>query len=169
MKDLGKLKYFLGIEVAYSRQGIFISQRKYILDLLKEIGKLDCKITRVPIEQNHRIGNDEESPKVEKTQYQRLVEKLIYLSHTRPDIAYAVNVVSQFMHDPREGHLQAVNRIIQYLKASPGKGLLFKKEGILSMKVYTDANYAGSIIDRRSTSGYCMFLGGNLVTWKSKK
>jgi len=81
MKDLGKLKYFLGIEVAYSRQGIFISQRKYIFDLLKETGKLGCKNTGVPIEQNHRNGNDEESPKVEKTQYQRLSGKLIYLSH----------------------------------------------------------------------------------------
>ncbi|XP_072080996.1 secreted RxLR effector protein 161-like [Arachis hypogaea] len=130
MKDLGKLKYFLGIEIAYSRQ---------------------------------------ESPKVEKTQYQRLVKKLIYLSHTKPDIAYAVSVVSQFMHDPRERHLQAVNKIIQYLKASPEKGLLFKKERILSMKIYTDADCAGSIIDRRSTSGYCMFLGENLVTWRSKK
>ncbi|XP_072087332.1 uncharacterized mitochondrial protein AtMg00810-like [Arachis hypogaea] len=169
MKDLGKLKYFLGIEVAYSRQGIFIFQRKYILDLLKEIGKLDCMITGVPIEQNHKTENDEESPKVEKAQYQRFVEKLIHLSHTKPDIAYAVSVVSQFMHDPRERHLQAISMIIQYLKASPGKGLLLKKEGILSMKVYTDADYAGSIIDRRSTSGYCMFLGENLVTWRSDK
>ncbi|RDX65732.1 hypothetical protein CR513_55583, partial [Mucuna pruriens] len=144
MKELGKLKYFLGIEVAYSKQGIFISQRKFVLDLLKEIGKLGCKISMVPIEQNHRIGC-EEIPIIEKSQYQRLVEKLIYLSHIRPDIAYVVSV------------------------ASPGKGLLFKKEGTLSMEIYTDVDYAGSVVDRRSTSGYCMFLGGNLVTWRSKK
>jgi len=73
------------------------------------------------------------------------------------------------MHDPRERHLQAVNRIIQYLKASPGKGLLFKKGENLSMKIYTDVDYAGSIVDWRSITGYCMFLGGNLVTWRSKK
>ena len=84
-----------------------------------------------------------------------------FIFHT---IAYAVSVVSQFMHDPRERHLLAVDKIIQYLKASLGKGLLFKKGEILSMKVYTDADYAGSIVDRRSTTGYCMFLGGNLVT-----
>ena len=106
---------------------------------------------------------------MEKAQYQRLVGKLIYLAHTRPDIAYAVSVVSQFMHDPRERHLQAVNKILQYLKSSPGRGLLFKKEGKLAMEVYTDADYAGSIVDRRSTTGYCMFLGGNLVAWRSKK
>jgi len=119
---------------------------------------LGCKTTRAPIEQNHRIGNDEESPKAEKTQYQRLVGKVIYLSHTKPDIAYAVSVVSQFMHDPREKHLQAINRIIQYLKSSPGKELLFKKEKNLSMKVYTDADYVGSIVDRRSTNTYCIHL-----------
>ncbi|XP_029129864.1 uncharacterized protein LOC109816369 isoform X2 [Cajanus cajan] len=111
MKDLGKLKYFLGIEVAYSKNGIFISQRKYVLDLLKETGKLGCRTSTVPIEQNHRIGSEESAP-VEKAQYQRLVGKLIYLSHTRPDIAYAVSVVSQFMHDPRERHMQAVDKIL---------------------------------------------------------
>jgi len=128
MKDLGKLEYFLGIEVAYSRQGIFISQNKYILDLLKETGMLGCKTTGVPIEQNHRIGNDEENPKVEKTQYQRLLGKLIYLSHTRPDTTYAISVVSKFKHDSRERHLQTVNRIIQYLKAFPGKDCYSERE-----------------------------------------
>ena len=73
------------------------------------------------------------------------------------------------MHDPRERHLQAVNKILQYLKKSPGRGLLFKRNEKLIMEVYIDVDYEGSIIDRKSTSGYCMFLGGNLVTWKSQK
>ncbi|RDY07758.1 putative mitochondrial protein, partial [Mucuna pruriens] len=106
MKDLEKLKYFLGIEVTYSKQGIFISQRKYVLDLLTKTGKLGCKTSGVPIKQNHRIGC-EGSPTIEK-----LVGKLIYLSHTRPDIAYVVSVVIQFMHDPRERHLQAFEMIL---------------------------------------------------------
>ena len=80
-----------------------------------------------------------------------------------------MSVVSQFMHDPKERHLQAINKILQYLKTSPGRGLLFKRNEKLKVEVYTDANYAGSVIDMKSTSGYCMFLGGNLVTWKSKK
>ncbi|RDX96167.1 hypothetical protein CR513_21205, partial [Mucuna pruriens] len=125
MKELGKLKYFLGVEV------------------------------------NHRI-ECEESSIIEKSQYQRLMRKLIYLSHTRSDIAYVVSVVSQFMHDHRERHLQAVEMILQYLKASPDKGLLFRKKSTLSMEIYTDADYVGSVVDKRSTSGYCMFLGGNL-------
>jgi len=101
----GKLKYFLGIEVAYLKKGIFISQRKYVIDLLKEIGMINCKTTGVPIEQNHRIGSDEGSPTINKGQYQRLVGKLIYLVHTRPDIAYAMSVISSCMHDPGERHL----------------------------------------------------------------
>ena len=80
-----------------------------------------------------------------------------------------MSVVSKFMHDPRERHLQAVNKILQYLKKSPGRGLLFKRNEKLIMEVYIDVDYEGSIIDRKSTSGYCMFLGGNLVTWKSQK
>ena len=102
MKHLGKLKYFLGIKVTYSKKGIFISQRKYVLDLLKEIRKIDCKNTGVPIEQNHRIESDEDSSIVNKCQYQRLVGKLIYVAHTRPDIAYVVSVVSLCMIQGRD-------------------------------------------------------------------
>ncbi|RDY07539.1 putative mitochondrial protein, partial [Mucuna pruriens] len=115
--ELRKLKYFFGINVAYYKQGIFISQRKYVLDLLKETRKLGCKTSR-----NHRIGY-EESPTIEKSQYQRLMGKLIYLSHTRSHITYAISVINQFMHDPKESHLQEVERILKYLKASLGKGL----------------------------------------------
>ncbi|RDY01436.1 hypothetical protein CR513_15229, partial [Mucuna pruriens] len=111
MKELGKLKYFLEIEVAYSKQGIFISQMKNVLDLLKETGKLGCKTSRVPIEQNHRI-ECEESPTIEKFQYQRLVGILIYLSHSRSDIAYAISVVSQFMHDPKERHRSKKQNVV---------------------------------------------------------
>jgi hypothetical protein len=97
------------------------------------------------------------------------VGKLIYLSHTRPDIAYAVSVVSQFMHNPSEEHMNAVIRILRYLKSSPGKGLMFSKNNRLDVEGYTDADWAGSILDRKSTSGYFTFVGGNLVTWRSKK
>ena len=169
IKNLGRLKYFLGIEVAHSKKGIFISQQKYITDLLKETGKTACKPTSIPVDPNIKLGSAEEDIAVDKEMYQRLVGRLIYLSHTRPDIAFAVSLVSQFMHQPKEAHLQAALRIVQYLKGTPGRGILFKRNKSVSLEAYTDADYAGSVVDRRSTTGYCTFLGGNLVTWKSKK
>ena len=94
---------------------------------------------------------------------------MVYLSHTRPDIAYAVNVVSQFMHNLKEVHLQAIYKILQYLKGSSGMGILFRKGTDLFLEAYTEVDYVGSMVGKRSTSGYCTFLGGNLVTWRSKK
>ena len=169
MKNLGGLKYFLGIEVARSKEGIYLSQRKYVLDLLTEVGMLDCKPADTPMVQNCKLGEYPDQTPTNKEKYQRLVGRLIYLSHTRPDIAHAVSVVSQFMHAPSEDHMSAVWRIIRYLKSAPGKGLLFAKNGHLEIEGYTDADWAGSVTDRRSTSGYLTFVGGNLVTWRSKK
>lgn len=111
MKQLGDLKYFLGIEVARSKYGIFLSQGKYILDLLSETGMLGCKPVNTPIEQNHKLFECLSASPTDKGRYQRLVGKLIYLSHTRPDIAYAVSVVSQFMHDPRKPHMDCRTHI----------------------------------------------------------
>lgn len=109
IKELGKLRYFLGIEVSYSKQGIFISQRKYVTDLLEETGKLGCKPVTTPIEPNQRLAEAKEEAAVDREMYQRLVGKLIYLAHTRPDISYAVSLISQFMHNPKESHLQAAH------------------------------------------------------------
>jgi Reverse transcriptase (RNA-dependent DNA polymerase) len=169
MKNLGGLKFFLGIEVTRSKQGIILSQRKYILDLLTEVGMLECKPVETPVAINEKLGEFEDQVPTNKERYQRLVGKLIYLSHTRPDIAYAVTLVSQFMHNPSEDHMNAVIRIIRYLKGSPGKGIQFRKNGRSDIMGYTDADWAGNIIDRKSTSGYFTFVGGNLVTWRSKK
>ncbi|CAN6685111.1 unnamed protein product [Malus baccata var. baccata] len=169
MKDLGGLKYFLGIEVARSREGIYLSQRKYVLDLLSKTGMLACKPAETPIVQNHHLAVYPDQVPANRERYQRLVGRLIYLSLTRPDIAYAISVVSQFMHSPSEDHMAAVMRILSYLKGAPGKRLIFKKHGHLQVKGYTYADWAGNITDRRSTSGYFTFVGGNLVTWRSKK
>lgn len=169
VKDLGVLKYFLGIEFARSKKGIFINQRKYVLDLLKETGLLGCKAAETPVEPNMKLELAKAEEVIDRERYQRLVGRLIYLSHTRPDISFAVSMVSQFMHSPGPRHFEAVYRILRYLKGSPGKGLMFEKHGHLEIEVFTDADWAGSTMDRRSTSGYCTFVGGNLVTWKSKK
>lgn len=169
MKDLGRLKYFLGIEVLRSKQGIFICQKRYILDLLAEIGMIDCKPVDTPMAANLKLYMEEGAVLADKERYQRLVGKLIYLSHTRPDIAYAVGVVSKFMHKPQASHMEAVWRIIKYLKGTVGHGVLFKSHGHLKVQAYTDADWAGDKGDRRSTSGYFTLVGGNLVTWRSKK
>jgi len=128
----------------------------------------ECKPSDTPIEFNSKLGEIKGVP-IDTGRYQRLVGKLIYLSHTRPDISFAVSLVSQFMHAPYQEHLEAVYKILRYLKATPGKGLFFRKNNQRLVEVYTDADWAGSVIDRRSTSGYCTFVWGNLVTWRSKK
>ena len=170
MKDLGPLKYFLGIEVSRSNKGIFLSQRKYALDLLQETGMSACQPTDTPVEEGLKLCIESNQVPVDKGRYQRLVGRLMYLAHTRPDLAYALSIVSQFMHNPGEQHMNAVMRILRYLKSAPGKGILFtKNEDYQSVDAYTDADWAGAIDDRRSTSGYFTFVGGNLVTWRSKK
>ena len=139
------------------------------MDLLKDTGMSDCKPSAVPIDPNSKLKIDEGDSPVDKEWYQRLIGRLIFLNHTRPDIAYVVGLLSQFMNDPRESHWQAALRVLAYLKGTPGHGLFFKRHGGLKLEVFTDADFGGSMIDRSSTSAYCSFLGGNLVTWKSKK
>ena len=168
-KNLGPLKYFLGIEIAKASKGLLITQQKYILDILEDTELLNCHTNDTPIEVNHKLTLKEDDPSIEKTAYQKLIGRLLYLSHTRPDISYSVNVLSQFMHSPRRSHFQAAHRVMRDLKGTTGLGISFIKIGKLDLTLYTDSEYAGSLIDRRSTTGYCTMLGGNLVTWRSKK
>jgi Reverse transcriptase (RNA-dependent DNA polymerase) len=121
IKNLEGLKYFLGIEVSRTRTNIFLFQRKYVLDLLAETGVVDCKPISTPMEQNLKLRINSEHSKINKERCQRLIGKLIYLSHTRPDIAYAVGIISQFMHNPSEDHMGAIICILRYLKGSPDK------------------------------------------------
>ncbi|XP_070667580.1 uncharacterized mitochondrial protein AtMg00810-like [Malus domestica] len=169
MNNLEDLKYFLGVEVARSSKGNFLSQRKYVMDLLKETGMLGCKPVDIPIVEKHYLGIYPNQEPIDKGRYQRLVGRLIYLSHTRPDIAYVVSVVSQCMHSPSVDHMAAVMRILAYLKSALGKAILYEYHGHMRIEGFTDVNWAGDVTDRRSTSGYFTFVGGNLVTWRSKK
>ncbi|KAH9678970.1 retrovirus-related pol polyprotein from transposon RE1 [Citrus sinensis] len=168
-KDLSNLKYFLGMEIERLKEGIAVTQQKYVLDLLMETGMLGCKPADTPVDSSKKFGTESESVPVDRGSYQRLVERLIYLSHTRPDIGFVVSSVSQFMNNPREEHMEAVYRILRYLKLTPGKGLMYRKNNKREIDVYADADHAGNIMDRCSTSGYCSYVWGNLVTWRSKK
>nr|CAN76350.1 hypothetical protein VITISV_025245 [Vitis vinifera] len=152
-KDLGKLKYFLGIEIAQSSSGVVLSQRKYALDILEETGMLDCKPVDTPMDPNVKLIPGQGEPLGDPGKYRRLVGKLNYLTITRSDISFPVSVVSQFLQSPCDSHWDVVIRILQYIKSTPGQ----------------DADWVGSPTDRCSTSGYCVFIGGNLISWKSKK
>ncbi|CAL8165411.1 unnamed protein product [Prunus armeniaca] len=118
MNDLGDLKYFLGSEVAWPTTCIFLSQRKYVLDLLTTTGMLRCKPADTPIEMNHKLCKGMDQKPTNKEQYQCLVGRLMYLANTRPDIAYAVSVISQFMHSPSVSYRNAVDRILRYLNSA---------------------------------------------------
>ena len=155
--DLGPLRYFLGMEVAKPKKGIVVSQRKYVFDLLKETGMSRCRPTDNPFDPNQKLGDDKEGDMVNTTRYQKLVGKLIYLSHTRPNIAFVVSLVSQFMHSPYKKNLEAIYRIFRYLKGTLGKGLLFQKTTQQNI-AYVDTDWVGSAIDRRPTSGYCTYI-----------
>lgn len=121
-----------------------------------------------PMEYNDK-GNIDDSQLKNVEQFQRLVGKLIYLTITRPDISYAVSYISQFMQKPIKGHMGLVNHLLRYLKANPGRGILMNKNGHTNLIGYVHADWAGNPLDRKSTSGFCMFVGENPVTWKSKK
>ncbi|RVW36465.1 Retrovirus-related Pol polyprotein from transposon TNT 1-94 [Vitis vinifera] len=128
-KDLGKFKYFLGIEIAQSSSGVVLSQRKYALDILEETGMLDCKPVDTPMDPNVKLVPGQGEPLGDPGRYRRLVGKLNYLTITRPDISFPVSVVSQFLQSPCDSHWDAVIRILRYIKSTPGQGVLYENRG----------------------------------------
>jgi hypothetical protein len=136
--------------------------------LCKKIRKLECKPTSTPIDSKRKLNTEDDEPLEDINQYQRLVEKLIYLMVTRPDHAFAVSQVSQFMHAPRSTHMESIDRILRYLKRTPGKGILMRKNNSNDICGYIDADWVENF-DRKFTTGDCTFVYGNIITWKSKK
>ena len=169
MKDLGPLKYFLGIEVARSSAGLFLCQRKYTLDIISEIGLLGAKLVGFPMEQNHKLGLAYGIMLSDPEPFRRLVGRLIYLAVTRPDIAYSVHILSQFMQEPRTDHWDAALRVVRYLKGTPGQGILLRSDSDLSLQGWCDSDWAACPITRKSVTGWLVFLGHSPISWKTKK
>ncbi|KAI3496112.1 hypothetical protein L1887_38462 [Cichorium endivia] len=168
MTDLGSLNYFLGIAVTRDSHGMFLSQHKYATEILERANMLNCKPARTPADTSAKF--DGTGPPVsDPTLYRSLAGALQYLTFTRPDITYAVQQVCLYMHDPREPHFTALKRILRYIRGTLDHGLQLYVSPARGLIAYSDADWAGCPSTRRSTSGYCVFLGQNLLSWSSKR
>ena len=169
MKDLGQLHHFLGVTVEPRPSGLLLHQRQYALDILERAGMTDCKPCFTPVDTQAKLSADLGDPVADPTAYRSLAGALQYLTFTRPDLTYAVQQVCLHMHDPRESHLAVLKHLLRYVRGTVDLDLVLHRSSSAELVVYTDADWAGCPDTRRSTSGYAVFLGGNLVSWSSKR
>uniref|UniRef100_A0A2N9IMI3 Uncharacterized protein n=1 Tax=Fagus sylvatica TaxID=28930 RepID=A0A2N9IMI3_FAGSY len=169
VKNLGKLHYFLGVEVIPNAHGAFLSQQRYILDLLKRTKMIDAKPVSSPMASTTSLTAHEGESFSDVTLFRSTVGALQYLSLTRPDIAFPVNKLSQFMHKPTVIHWQSAKRLLRYLKQTLHFGLQIYRSSCNTLQAFSDADWAGSRDDRRSTGSFCIFLGNNLISWSCRK
>lgn len=168
MTNLGNLQYFLGLEVNRTPTSLTVRQQKYTTDLLKSIGMHNCKPCLTPCARKVSSTENSSNLLADPLEYRRIVGSLQYLTFTRPEIFFSVNKACQNLHSPTEGDLVAVKRILRYLQGSPMLRLSFKA-GSLNLQAFCDSDWAGDPIDRRSTTGFAVFLGPNLISWSAKK
>ncbi|XP_071688413.1 uncharacterized mitochondrial protein AtMg00810-like [Rutidosis leptorrhynchoides] len=169
MKDLGTLSYFLGISVTANEHGLFLSQQTYAQDILTRAGMKDCNTVKTPVDTNQKLSSSAGSSYANPTKYRSLAGALQYLTFTRPDISYAVQQVCLHMHDPKYCHMQALRRILRYIHGTLTLGLQITKGSLSSLVSYTNVDWGGCSDTRRSTSGYCVFLENNLISWSAKR
>ncbi|KAJ0787642.1 putative RNA-directed DNA polymerase [Helianthus annuus] len=169
LKDLGALSYFLGVQATFHEDTLHLSQQRYLCDLLQRTGLAECRPLSTPVSSGRQLSRHSGDPLSDPTLYRSTVGALQYLVLTRPEIAYAVSKVSQFLQTPTDRHWVAVKRILRYLRGTISHGLCIRRSDVFDLHAYSDADWAGCPDDRRSTTGYCIFLGPNLISWSSKK
>lgn len=171
LKDLGDLHYFLGIEVRRSNDGLVLSQGRYATDVLSRTGMDKAKSVDTPlaVSEKLRLTDGSALGPEDATRYRSVVGALQYLTLTRPNISFSVNKVCQYLHAPTTTHWSAVKRILRYVSGTKNYGLKIRRSQSMMISAFSDADWAGCLDDRRSTGGFAVFLGGNLVSWTARK
>ncbi|GKF26032.1 putative ribonuclease H-like domain-containing protein, partial [Tanacetum coccineum] len=169
MSSMGKLTFFLGLQVKQKEDGIFISQDKYVTEILKKFGFTDVKTASTPMETQKSLIKDEDGEELDVHLYRSMIGSLMYLTSSRPDIMFAVRACARYQVNPKLSHLHVVKRIFIYLKCQPKLGLWYPKHSPFYLVAYTDSDYAGASLDRKFTTGGCQFLGCRLIFWQCKK
>lgn len=169
MSMMGELNFFLGLQIKQSEEGIFINQAKYVNDILSKYKLSDCSVKKTPMSPGSKLDSDPSGKSVECKLYRGMIGSLLYLTASRPDIMFATCLCARFQANPKESHLFSVKRILRYLKGTKNLGLWYPKDSGFELLAYTDSDYGGCRLDRKSTSGSCQLLGGKLVSWSSKK
>lgn len=166
IKDLGKLTYFLGLEVSY---GIVVSQKKFISDLLRDLGLATFKKVVTPLPVNLKLHCSDSPLYSDPTRYRSLIGKLNFLTHTRPDLSFTVQALSQFMQSPTDLHYQALVHTLNYVATTAGQGILLKASDTLTLHAYSDSDWGACLDTRKSVTGYIIMFGNSPISWKSKK
>jgi hypothetical protein len=171
LKDMGPVHYFLGIQVQRNDNIFFLQQQQYALDLLELAGMTDCRSCDTPIDTAGKLSSDAGSPlsTSDASDYRSLVGALQYLTMTRPDLQYAIQQACLHMHAPTMAHQGLVKRILRYVRGTSAPGLHLRRSNNSDLVAYSDADWAGCPDTRRSTSGFCVFMGYSLLSWSSKR
>ncbi|GJZ06942.1 putative ribonuclease H-like domain-containing protein [Tanacetum coccineum] len=169
MSSMGELTFFLGLQVKQKEDGIFISQDKYVADILRKFSFTDVRTTSTPMDTEKPLLKDSDGDDVDVHLYRSMIGSLMYLTSSRLDIMFAVCACARFQVTPKVSHLHAVKRIFRYLKGQPKLGLWYPRDSSFDLVAYSDSDYAGASLDRKSTTGGCQFLGCRLISWQCKK
>ncbi|GJT68065.1 retrovirus-related pol polyprotein from transposon TNT 1-94 [Tanacetum coccineum] len=169
MSMMGKISFFLGLQISQSPRGIFINQSKYALESLKKYGFDSCDPVDTPMVEKSKLDEDKEGKAVDPSHYRGMIGTLLYLTASRPDLQFAICMCARYQARPTEKHLNAVKRIFRYLKGTVNRGLWYPKDSSIALTAFADADHAGCQDTRRSTSGSMQFLGDRLISWSSKR